>query len=84
MFIPGGAVSRASRRVIHKHFRLDPVKLKRAQKALGAATETEAVERALDLAILEHGRNRMAAEANRQFLSSGIVVRDVFDALGEK
>jgi hypothetical protein len=70
----------ASSRVIHKHFRLDHVKLKRAQRVLEAATETETVERALDLAILEHERNRMAAEANRQFLKSGIRIRDVFGA----
>jgi hypothetical protein len=41
------------------------------------------VERALDLAILEHERSRIAAEANRQFLKSGIVIRDVFGALGK-
>jgi hypothetical protein len=30
----------------HKHFQLDSVKIKRAQKALRAKTETEAIERA--------------------------------------
>ena len=39
--------------VVHKHFRLDAAKLKRAQKLLNAPTETETVERALDLAIAE-------------------------------
>ncbi|MGA3101842.1 MAG: hypothetical protein ABSD61_08275 [Terracidiphilus sp.] len=72
-----------SSRVVHKHFRLDNGKLKRAQKVLEAATETETVERALDLAILEHERSRMTAEANRQFLKSRIVIRDVFGALGK-
>jgi len=67
-----------SNRIIHKHFRLDSVKLKRAQRVLDAATETETVERALDLAILEHERNRIAAEANRQFLKSRIVIREAF------
>jgi hypothetical protein len=38
----------------HKHFRLDSAKIKRAQKALHARTETEAIERALDFAIAEH------------------------------
>jgi len=66
----------------HKHFRLDDAKLKRAQKVLEAATETETVERALDLAILEHERNRIATEANRQFFKSRIVIRDVFGTLG--
>ena len=32
----------------HKHFQLDSAKIKRAQKALRAKTETEAIERALD------------------------------------
>ena len=70
----------ASGRLMHKHFRLDHVKLRRAQELLEASTETETVERALDLAILEHERNRIAAEANRRFLKSGIKVRDVLGA----
>ena len=40
----------------HKHFQLDSAKIKRAQRALRAKTETEAIERALDLAIAEHDR----------------------------
>jgi hypothetical protein len=71
----------ASSRIAHKHFRLDHVKLKRAQKILAAATETETVERALDLAISEYERNRMAIVANHRFLSSGIAIRDVFGAV---
>ncbi len=65
-------------RITHKHFRLDTAKLKRAQKALSAATETEAVERALDLVITEHERNRIVREANHKFVRSGIAIRDVF------
>ena len=42
----------ATRRA-HKHFQLDPAKIKPAQKALHAKTETEAIERALDIAIAE-------------------------------
>jgi hypothetical protein len=38
----------------HKHFQLDAVKIKRAQKVFKAKTETEAIERALDFAIDEH------------------------------
>ncbi|GGG86988.1 hypothetical protein [Edaphobacter dinghuensis] len=68
----------AERRIAHKHFRLDTGKLKRAQKALSASTETEAVELALDLAIAEHERNRLVTEANQKFLKSGIIIRDVF------
>jgi hypothetical protein len=70
-------------RITHKHFRLDSVKLKRAQKVLEAATETETVERALELAISEHERNRLTAEANRKFVESGVVIRDVFGTLAE-
>lgn len=65
----------------HKHFRLDAVKIKRAQKVLQAATETEAIERALDLVISEHQRSRLAAEANERFVRSGIAVKDVYGTL---
>jgi hypothetical protein len=34
-------------------FRLPPSKLKAAKRALGAATATEAIERALDLAVFQ-------------------------------
>lgn len=71
----------AKSRTIHKHFRLDSIKLKRAQKVLETRTETETVERALDLAISEHERNRLAVEANQKFLKSGMVIRDVFRTL---
>jgi hypothetical protein len=68
--------------VVHKHFRLDPAKLKRAQELLNAPTETETVERALDLAIAEEERDRRVHEAHEEFFRSGIEIRDVFDALG--
>ena len=67
---------------LHKHFQLDPAKIKRAQKALGARTETEAIERALDFAIAEHERNRLALIASERFVKSGIQIRDVYGALG--
>jgi len=60
---------------------LDSAKIKRAQKALHAGTETEAIERALDLVISEHERNRLVAEANERFVKSGIVVEDVYGTL---
>ena len=65
----------------HKHFRLDAVKIKRAQKVLQAGTETEAIERALDLVISEHERNRLAAQANERFVKSGISIKDVYATL---
>lgn len=66
----------------HKHFQLDAAKIKRAQRALRAKTETEAVERALDLAIMEHRRNRLALEASERFVKSGIDIKDVYGKLG--
>ena len=48
--------------VVHKHFRLDAAKLKRAQKLLNAPTETETVERALDLAIVEEDFHSLPAQ----------------------
>lgn len=72
------ALRRARR---HKHFLLDAAKLKRAQQVLGAETETQTVEQALDFAISEHERNRAAAKANERFLRSGTVIKDVYGAL---
>ncbi len=67
----------------HKHFQLDAAKIKRAQRVLKAKTETEAIERALDLAISEDERNRMAVEANDNFLRRGIQIQDVYGKLDE-
>ena len=67
--------------VVHKHLRLDGRKLKRAQKVLNAATETEAVERALDMVLSEHERNRIVEKAHREFFNSGIEIRDAYGAL---
>jgi len=71
------------RRTIHKNFRLDPAQIARAQKVLGAATETETIVRALDHVISEAERNRLTVDANLKFLKSGIVIRDVFGSLSE-
>jgi hypothetical protein len=71
-------MSNVKSRIIQKHFRLDAVKLKRAQKVLGAPTESETVERALDLVIGEHARNRLVAVANQKFVKSGVIIRDIF------
>jgi len=48
----------------HKHFQLDCAKIKRAQRALRAITESEAVEPALDFAIAEHEKNRLVLQAS--------------------
>lgn len=67
----------------HKHFQLDAVKIKRAQRVLQAKTETEAIERALDFAIDEHEKNRLVAEANERFVRSGVEIRDVYGKLSD-
>jgi hypothetical protein len=66
----------------HKHFQLNPGKIKRAQKALHAKTETEAIERALDLVIAEDERNRLVLEANDRFIKSGVEIEDVYGTVG--
>jgi hypothetical protein len=48
---------------------------------LRVRTETETIERALDLVLSEHRRNRLAAEANERFAASCIAVKDVYDKL---
>ncbi|HEY9126942.1 MAG TPA: hypothetical protein VIM62_07430 [Acidobacteriaceae bacterium] len=73
----------AENKSVHKHFRLNQKKLKLAQKVLNAPTETETVERALDLAISEYERNKVTQKAHREFLMSGAKIRDVFGALDE-
>jgi len=45
------AVPKAGERPAKKNFRLFQSKIDRAKKALGAETETEAIEQALDLVI---------------------------------
>ena len=65
----------------HKHFQLDSIKIKRAQKALRAKTETETIELALDLAIAEHEKNRLVFESNERFIKSGIDIRDVYGVI---
>jgi hypothetical protein len=70
-----------SNRRVHKHFQLDSVRIKRAQKVLQAKTETETIERALDFTISEHERNRLAFEANERFLKSSVEIKDVYGKL---
>ncbi len=65
----------------HKHFQLDPSKITRAQRVLRADTETETIERALDLVLAEHKSNRLGAEANDRFVKSGIEIKDVYGKL---
>jgi len=73
----------SSRSRTHKHFRLDPVKIKRAQRVLRAETETETIERALDKVISDHERDRLASEATERFVTSGIHIKDIYGKLEE-
>jgi hypothetical protein len=65
----------------HKHFQLGPAKIKRAQRVLEAKTETETIDRALDLAIVVYESNRLTAAANQRFVKSGIEIKDVYGTL---
>lgn len=51
-------------------------------KALRARTETEAIDRALDFAIAEHEKDRLALEATERFVKSGVQIADVYRTLG--
>jgi hypothetical protein len=62
----------------HKHFQLDVAKLRRAKRMLHADTETETIERALDIVITEYERNRLTAQANHRFVTSGIDIQDAY------
>jgi hypothetical protein len=73
----------AVRNRVHKHFQLDVSKIKRAKKVLQAKTETETIERALDLVIEEHETNHRLIEANERFIRSGIEIKDVYGNLDE-
>ena len=77
------AMAETKQRTVHKNFRLDPVQIARAQKVLGASTETETIVRALDHVISEAERNRLTIQANQRFLKSGVDIQDVFGSLAE-
>jgi hypothetical protein len=62
----------------NKHLILDQGKLKKAQKVLGAKTETETIERALEQVISEAEKDRRAWAATEKLIRSGIQIRDVF------
>jgi hypothetical protein len=64
-----------------KHFVLDEAKLKRAQECLGARTETETIERALDAVIAADARDRAVWCAHERVIKSQAEIRDVFGRL---
>lgn len=65
----------------NKHLILNQSKLNLAKKILGASTETETIERALDWIISEAEKNKIAFQATERFLKSGIEIKDVFGNL---
>ena len=60
-------MARTSAQTKHKHYILDEAKIKRAQKLLGTATETETIEQALDELIAEYERGRKPSKRIRYF-----------------
>ena len=64
-----------------KHLILTQSKVNLAKKILGTKTETETIEMALDSIISEAEKNKIAIKATRDFLKSGIEIRDVFGNL---
>ena len=53
MYIAWGGIMPAIASVRHKHIRIDQAKLDKARKVLAAATETEALDRALTIVLSE-------------------------------
>lgn len=50
----------------HKHLQLNQKKLNRAKNILGAITETETLDRALDLVLAEHVIDQALRRARRR------------------
>ena len=62
----------------NKHLILDQAKLTKARQILGAKTETEAIDRALEQVISEAEKDRRAWAATEKLVKSGIQIKDVF------
>ena len=71
----------ARARIAYKQYRLDGRKIKLAQKILGATTETETIERALEVVIAARERERRIRRAHDKFLKSGIQIQDAYGNL---
>ena len=69
----------------NKHFLLNQNRLKEAQKVLGAKTETETIELALERVVSEAERNARAQQAQDKFLKAAVrdnlQIADVFGRL---
>ena len=54
-----------------------------AKKPMNMVEHMLPVDRALDLVIAEHERNRLTLEANERFIASGIEIKDVYGKLAD-
>ncbi len=61
-----------------KHLVLTQSKLSLAKEILGAKTETETIEKALDSIISEAEKDKIAMTATQEFLKSRVEIKDVF------
>lgn len=61
--------------------RLDLAKVKRAQKVLGAKSEIEAIERALDFVIEDSTSDRLDWKSYQRFIKRGGEIKDFFGKL---
>ncbi len=72
----------------NKHFLLNQSRLKKAQSVLGARTETETIELALERVITEAELNEQAWLAQNKFVKAAakdnLQIEDVFGRLEEK
>lgn len=65
----------------NKHLILNQAKINLAREIIGAKTETETIERALDSVITEDARNKRAVEIHEEFIASNAIIEDVFGNL---
>lgn len=75
------AANAAKKQMVHKHVRMDAVKIRRLKKVMNAKTDTEVLSRAVDIALSEYDKNRIVLKATKEFLQSGIEIQDVLGAL---
>lgn len=67
----------------NKHLILNQSKIDLAREILGAKTETETIELALDSVINEEQKNKQAVRAAEMFLKSNVEIEDVFGNLDD-
>ena len=60
---------------------VNEAKLRRLQKLYGASAAAEAGEKAIDEALTEHARSRIAWRAHNRLIESGIEIKDVYGVM---